>query len=136
MKPLAYPKTVRLLRRRDFDRVFAGGRPFRDARLTLHVLANGRAESRLGIVVGRKVKTAIVRNRIKRWVREAFRRRRAELPAGFDLVVLPRAPRELDAGTVEESLVKLGAACARALARREPPAAPPPPPPPSGKQGA
>ena len=33
---------------------------------------------------------AVVRNRVKRWLRECYRRRRPELPAGIDLVVVAR----------------------------------------------
>lgn len=56
------------------------------------VLANVNeiAEARLGVVVAKKkIKTAVARNRIKRLVRESFRRHRQQLP-GLDIVVLPR----------------------------------------------
>ncbi len=42
--------------------------------------------TRLGVTVTRKVGPAVKRNRIKRWVREAFRRERGALPPGFDMV--------------------------------------------------
>jgi ribonuclease P protein component len=46
---------------------------------------------RLGITASRRVGSAAVRSRIKRRVREWFRRHRAELPAGRDVVVIARA---------------------------------------------
>lgn len=52
---------------------------------------NGGRPARLGITVSRKVGKAHVRNLIKRWVREAFRRN--TLPAGFDLVCVARQER-------------------------------------------
>ena len=52
---------------------------------------NGRPISRLGITVSRKVGKAVVRNRVKRLVREAFRRNREALPTGLDLVFVARA---------------------------------------------
>jgi len=46
--------------------------------------------TRLGITVSRKVGNAVVRNGIKRRVREAFRHVRHDMPAGLDLVAIPR----------------------------------------------
>jgi len=70
---------------------------------------SGSCAARLGITVSRRVGGAVVRTRVKRCVREWFRR--AALPPGKDLVVIARAPaarastleaaRELD-GAVRE----------------------------------
>ena len=48
-----------------------------------------RAPARLGLVVSRKVGTAVKRNQLKRWVREWFRRAKG-LPRGVDLVVIAK----------------------------------------------
>lgn len=48
-------------------------------------------ESRLGMVVSRKVGGAVVRNRVKRGIREFFRRNRARLTPGAQVVVVARA---------------------------------------------
>jgi ribonuclease P protein component len=61
---------------------------------THFVLYAGRldAQSRLGVTVSRKVGGAVVRNRIKRRVRECFRRElRGLVPEGVSLVVIARA---------------------------------------------
>jgi len=47
--------------------------------------------TRLGLVVSRRVGGAVVRNRVKRVVREWFRRHRSLLPKGVDLVVIARS---------------------------------------------
>lgn len=52
---------------------------------------NDRTETRLGITVSGKVGNSVVRNRIKRQVREFFRRQRAELAPGRDLLVIARS---------------------------------------------
>lgn len=54
--------------------------------------ASTNVERRLGITVSRKVGIAVVRNGVKRRVREWFRTGRERLPAGFDWVVIARAP--------------------------------------------
>lgn len=65
-------------------------------------MPNGRSESRIGLTVTRKIGGAVVRNRIKRMLRDLFRRNRTKLLPPLDLVVnvLPpchgRAARELE----------------------------------------
>ncbi len=80
----------RLKKQRDFDRVFAEGQVVSDTTLVVNGCPNGLVWSRLGIVIPRQIRSAVERNRWKRWIREAFRRQQSELPAGLDLVVRPR----------------------------------------------
>jgi ribonuclease P protein component len=61
--------------------------------VTAHFVVYGRQNggtTRVGITVSKKVGAAHQRNRIKRWVREAFRRLQGTLPAGLDLVLVAR----------------------------------------------
>src|SRR5207244_1516464 len=75
----------------DFRRAFERKKTASDAVLIVYAVENGRDHPRLGISVGRKkVRRATARNRVKRLLREAFRLSKAELPAGVDLVVVPR----------------------------------------------
>ena len=86
----ALPKRARLLSPADYRRVF--DRPAKSADRFFVVLAcpNGGSMARLGLAISRKCsQRAVRRNRVKRLVREAFRRERLRL-FGVDFVVLCR----------------------------------------------
>lgn len=98
----------------DFDRVFGTDVVAADPVLVIYVGRNGLPISRLGLSVSRKVGGAVVRNRWKRLIREAFRRCRSELPIGYDFVVRPRRGAVADYRAIRDSFPRL----ARRLARR------------------
>jgi ribonuclease P protein component len=106
----------------EFRRAFERRRSASDDLLVVHAVENGLPHARLGLSVSRKrIRRATARNRVKRLIREAFRRNKAALPTGVDLVVVPRG---VAAGfaRVEASLVRLANEAARRLGSRSRPA--------------
>jgi ribonuclease P protein component len=88
MSGFAFPKQARLRKAREFTRVYREGRRETLFPLRFCVLRRDDMEnSRLGLAIGRKVGGAVVRNRWKRAIREAFRLNRRELRAAYDMVV-------------------------------------------------
>jgi len=81
----------RLTRRAEFDAVYRNGRRRSSRQFTVFFAANGLSETRFGMSVGRAQGDAVVRNRIRRRVREMLRLHRGEIPSGWDLIVHPRA---------------------------------------------
>ena len=103
-----FPKSFRLRSTDQFQSVFAARCSVADDTLILFATANKLPHCRLGLSVSKKVGNAVVRNRWKRLIREAFRTSHAKLPAGLDIVVLPQ--RNVDVRTVnhlEQSFQRL-----------------------------
>lgn len=90
-RPYGFPRTHRLGGREAFRHVFDLGVRASRGPLTLYVHPNDLLHARLGLTVGRRVGTAVRRNRIKRLLREAFRHLQHDLPAAYDAVVVVRA---------------------------------------------
>jgi ribonuclease P protein component len=80
----------RLSGRRAFAAVFDARVRKHAGPLTVFAKANGLDHPRLGLTVPRRVGKAVVRNRIKRLLREAFRLMRHDWPGGYDIVVVVR----------------------------------------------
>jgi ribonuclease P protein component len=89
----SFPKEVRLRRRSEFLRVQDKGFKITADCLLCLVLPNGRADglTRLGLTVSTKVGPSVVRNRIRRRLRELFRVKKATLPKGLDMVFIARS---------------------------------------------
>jgi ribonuclease P protein component len=87
---VSFPKAARLRRRREFLQVQQRGRRLYSGDVLVLALASGAPRPRIGITVSSKVGNAVERNRVKRWVREAWRAIRTDLPA-VDLVVIARS---------------------------------------------
>jgi ribonuclease P protein component len=109
-----FPKSVRLLKTAEFDRVFARRCSISDSLMVLHVAHALAEEPRLGLVVSRKCGNAVKRNLWKRCLREAFRLSQQELPA-FDFVVVPRAGSEPNVAELQESFRSLSLRLVRRL---------------------
>ena len=119
-RPLRYAKRYRIRRQRDFDRVRRRNVYAADQNLVVTACENTLPYPRLGVVVSRQVGNAVVRNRWKRLIREAFRLQKDRLPTGVDLVVRPRRGAKPDFQNICASLVQLAQRTRRQLRRRRP----------------
>ena len=96
----------RLHHRRQFEAVYTLGSRIAGRSFTLFILPNDCGNCRLGVTVSRKVGNAVVRNQARRRLREIFRRQRAALGIGNDIVihVRPEAARRPLAALRDEFL--------------------------------
>ena len=112
-------KHERLHLQREFDLVFQTGRVFAFREITVRVIANGLDRGRLGLSVGRRVGNAVRRNRVKRLLREAFRRNKGLLLAPCDMVIVPRSAwKDLTLGAIEPTMKSALAAITEAFHAR------------------
>ena len=84
----SFPKEKRLVNNRQFKAVLAHGRRLGNGLLTLYMAENNCGHPRLGISVKKSCGNAVVRNRLKRLSREAFRQSQGRIPAGFDYLLM------------------------------------------------
>ena len=85
-----FPKTSRLLKHADFDHVYQNGKRQFSGHMTVFSLRRDAGAPRVGFTVGRVLGGAVVRNRIKRRLREAVRRNLHALATPVDLVINPK----------------------------------------------
>jgi ribonuclease P protein component len=118
---LRLSKPERLLRRRDFLRVQGEGKKI----ISPHFLWFGSPSPvgllRLGVTVSKRVGTAVVRNRVKRLLREAFRHHKALLPPTWDLVAIARPESAtVELQQVQAELIQMARRLAALPAGRRP----------------
>ena len=86
-----FERADRLLDSKEFQRISREGRRIASAEFVMLIGRSAkRGRKRLGISASRRVGNAVVRNRIKRVVREWFRDRRDQWPEDMDLLVIAR----------------------------------------------
>jgi len=88
---LHFQRRMRLLSAKDYERVFQNPQKSSSKALTVLARHSGRELARLGLAIPRKqIRRAVERNRIKRLIRESFRRHQ-DLLHGLDVVVIGRS---------------------------------------------
>jgi ribonuclease P protein component len=90
-RTLSFPKTRRLTRISEFDHVKQRGHPERGKFMVLGALAvQNSGASRVGFVTSRRLGRAVVRNRVRRRLREIVRKHQHDLREDFWIVLIAR----------------------------------------------
>ena len=82
--------TVSLKQNHLFRRLYARGKSSACPELVVYCRRNGRRESRLGLTTGTKLGHAVVRNKVRRRLREIYRLHEDRFAPGYDIVVVAR----------------------------------------------
>ena len=102
------PREWRLLRRSEFEAVYREGRRRSSATFLVFLRANGLERDRFGMSVKKALGNAVVRNRMRRRIREVLRLHREEILPGWDVVIHPsRSVETLEFSKLETELLAL-----------------------------
>ena len=88
---LKFPREARLVRKSEYDAVYRNGKRRSSSHFTLFVRPNDLPLSRFGFSIKKALGGAVLRNRIRRRLREMVRCHRQEIPAGWDFVMHPKS---------------------------------------------
>lgn len=90
----------------EFSEIYAARITAGDAHLLVFARRNQLEATRFGLSISRKHGGAVVRNRKRRLLREAFRLNRTQLPTGLDLILIPRQRLDSTLQDFSRSLIK------------------------------
>lgn len=108
MVQYAFSRELRLLTPGDFKPVFSNPTRAASPQLTLLAIPNGHQHPRIGMTIAKKhVRKACQRNRIKRVIRDSFRRHQHDLPAVDIVVIGKKGLDELDNAALHKLVDKL-----------------------------
>lgn len=104
---MEYSKSLK--KNRDFQLVYQTGTSYANRYLVMYVRTNQLEKNRIGISVSKKVGNSVVRHRLCRLVREAYRLHEQEFHRGLDIVVVARvSAKERTFREIESALLHLG----------------------------
>ncbi len=87
---LDFPRRLRLRNRTAFKQVYEHGRYLSNALISFHYYPRADQEHRIGFTAGKRLGSAVTRNRCKRRLKECYRLYRDEAPCGIDIIVVAR----------------------------------------------
>ena len=98
-----------LKRQNDFKHVFKKGEVFGNRTFVMYFLKNTLRENRVGIIVSKKISNkAVIRNRIRRQIKEAYRLNEENFLEGYDIILIARESiKKTEYQKIEKSLMHL-----------------------------
>ncbi|MBC2582652.1 ribonuclease P protein component [Clostridium sp. DJ247] len=101
-------KDCKLRKNIEFRAVYKRGKSFSNQLLVLYIYKNKKSTNRVGISVSKKVGKSVIRNRVKRLIKESYRLNNYNLKTGYDLIFIARvAANGKSYSEIEEALKNL-----------------------------
>jgi len=108
MKEFGFPKSNKIKSKREFQLVYEKGHSVVDGLSVFYVMPAETGVVKIGFAVGKKVGNAVVRNHIKRLMREVFRQHKSEIAPGVKIIWVARNKlARSDIGTYERVFMRL-----------------------------
>lgn len=99
---------IGLKKNQDFKNVYSKGKSYANRLLVIYVLKNKLATNRVGFSVSKKVGNSVVRNRVRRLMRESFRLNCCNIGSGYDIIFIARvAAKDADYASLEKAMKSL-----------------------------
>lgn len=114
---LKLPKTRRLRSSLDFKRIYELKQRRGDATLLVFAARNEIGTTRIGLSISKKNGNSVVRHRIRRLIREAYRLEQCTMPEGLDLILIPRPGSNATLSDYRNSLPSLAKQLDRKIPR-------------------
>ncbi|WP_090240409.1 ribonuclease P protein component [Lentibacillus halodurans] len=102
-------KRYRIKDNTEFQHVFKNGKSFANRQLVLYYIERpDQQHFRIGLSVGKKIGNAVIRNRIKRYLRQAFQELEGKIKPSSDIIIIARNPtKQMNFHQVKKSLIHL-----------------------------
>ncbi|SHH73930.1 ribonuclease P protein component [Virgibacillus chiguensis] len=109
VKVINLKKEYRIKKNSDFQYAFKAGKSFANRQLVIYyVKKEGQSHFRMGLSVGKKIGNAVTRNRIKRYLRQAFFELKDDIAYPYDIVIIARQPaKQMTFSEIKKSLTHL-----------------------------
>ncbi|GAA0608412.1 ribonuclease P protein component [Virgibacillus siamensis] len=100
-------KIFRIKDNKEFQYVFKHGKSFANRQLVIYYIKRQDQDHfRVGLSVGKKIGNAVIRNRIKRYLRQSLHELDDRMLRGYDIVVIARQPtKKMNFHKVKKSLI-------------------------------
>ena len=86
------PKDIIIRNKFEFNRVYSKGSSYVNHLMVIHVISADNIKGKVGFAVGKKIGNAVIRNRIKRLMREVYRISRHEIQTNVSIILIARKP--------------------------------------------
>ncbi|MGG3448829.1 MULTISPECIES: ribonuclease P protein component [Bacillaceae] len=100
-------KSFRIKKNDDFQMVFSKGKSFANRQFVVYMHEKKQnVPFRIGLSVSKKVGNAVVRNRIKRYIRQSFMDLKTDVSPGYEFIIIARKPAaDMTCNEVKSSLM-------------------------------
>lgn len=102
-------KAYRIKKNEEFQYIFKHGKSFANRQLVIYYVEKKEQDHfRIGLSVGKKIGNAVTRNRIKRYLRQAFFEQADGMKNNYDIIIIARQPtKHMDFHEIKKSLSHL-----------------------------